>query len=127
MAQQLTFSPEIPNHVQLVDLGGRSYSIQVIWKERLSGWYMDVRLPDGTDVSLGARIAPGGLVVADTNRWDSASEHGGVLVATGKDPYAREDLGQVGGVNVAFFPREDFDEYLATLAAAGQLNLLVTP
>jgi hypothetical protein len=120
----LNFDTSLPKQTQVFSLDGRQYKIRAIWRERARGWYFHVSLPDGTGVSDGARVAAGGLVVPDLNRWDDEAVAGGVLFAYGKDEYAREDLGQPGGINVAYLTRSEWDTVLAE--AANLYSLLVT-
>ncbi len=123
---RLQFNPDLPKQPQLVTLGDQSYRILSTWRERLRGWYLDVSLTDGTDVALGVRVAAGGVIVPDINRWDDSSEAGGVLVAVGKDNYVREDLGVDGGINVKYMTRAEYDIVLAA-AVDTSISLLVTP
>lgn len=128
MALRLTFDPQNPKQNQAFSLDGRQYLVRSVWKDRLRGWYLDVRLADGTGVALGARVAPGGLLVPDMNRWDPTAEAGGLLVAIGRSDYAREDLGQVGGVNVAYMTRAEWDAVREAAAArTAAFEVLVTP
>ncbi len=124
MALRLNFDPSKPKQSQNVSLGGRQYTIRAVWKERLRGWYLDVRLIDGTDVALGARVNASGVVVRDMSRWNADLEAGGVLVATGVNDVIRESLGQQGGLNVYYLTRDEWDAAEASIATG--LDLLVT-
>lgn len=122
--RRLNFNTNFPKQVLVVPLGDRTYRIRQVWRERLRAWYLEISLVDGTEVAMGMRVAAGGVLVSDMNRWDSAGEAGGVLVATGRDLYAREDLGVQGGINVYYLTRTEWNAALAT-APSGDLDLLV--
>lgn len=123
--RRLTFNPSEAKDPQVVTLEGTSYRIRVAWRNRLRGWYMNVDLVDGTAVAHGVRVTAGGLLVHDMNRWNSALPAGGVLVGTGKEPYAKEDLGQPGGINVHYLTRDEWSAALAQVPS-GELDTLVT-
>lgn len=111
--ERLTFSPDFPDAFQTVSLGGTSYRIRSVWRERSRSWYLDVYLADGTGIALGRRVAASGILVRDLARTDANATYGGVLFAAGKDRYAREDLGVEGGINVYFATRAEWDEAFA--------------
>lgn len=123
--RRLTFNPENPKQTLVVQLGGRTYRIRQVWRERLRAWYLEISLVDGTEVAMGVRVAANATLVADMNRWDSSGEAGGVLFALGRDCYAREDLGVQGGINVYYASREEWVE-VSTISDTGALSLLVT-
>lgn len=116
--RQLRFNTTRPAATYLTTLGGTEYRITYVWRDRLCGWYIDVDLADGTGVARGRRVAPGGVLVHDMDRSDPLAPAGRVLVAVGKDDYAREDLGRVGGVQVVFMSREEWDGYQPDLSEA---------
>jgi hypothetical protein len=106
---RLRFNPELPNSIQTVTLGGTSYRIRTTWRERVRGWYLSLQLADGTDIALSRRITSSGIIVRDMARHDPTAPAGGVLMAVGKNKYAREDLGVDGGINVWFLLRGEWD------------------
>ena len=124
MALRLNFDPSKPKQTQIVSLDGRQYKIRAAWKERLRGWYLDVRLVDDTAVALGVRVNANGLLVRDMNRWNDALEAGGVLAAIGANDQIRESLGQPGGLNVLYLTRAEWDAAVASVG--GGFDLLVT-
>ena len=88
----LDLSAEDAHYTKTFTLESVQYLVELRWIDRMSSWYIDVSLVDGTPIARGRRVAPGG-----------------VLFATGKDRYAREDLGITGGVNVLYASRAEWD------------------
>tara|TARA_R110000868_G_scaffold11289_7_gene55236 strand:- start:2761 stop:3135 length:375 start_codon:yes stop_codon:yes gene_type:complete len=105
----LDLSAEDAHYTKTFTLESVQYLVELRWIDRMSSWYIDVSLVDGTSIARGRRVAPVGVLVWDLNSHDSASVSGGVLFATGKDRYAREDLGITGGVNVLYASRAEWD------------------
>lgn len=93
-----------------VTLGGSSFVLAFRWHARLRGWYMDVKLPDGTAVATGRRLSPGwGPVLGLTATGRPA---GTLWVQGDRDPYERADLGD--RLNVFYIgPDEIVDPVLA--------------
>lgn len=120
---RILFNPGLARQVGTVTLGDVTYRIRAVWRERARGWYIDVYLADGTAVAEGLRLSSGGLLVRDLNRHDADAVAGGVLYCLGKDRYAREDLGQDGGINLYYFSRAEWD----SVAWDTSEDVLITP
>ena len=112
-----------PNQIGPVDLNGVTYRVGAHWSDRLAGWYVDLYLADGTAIVEGVRVADGGLVVRDVSRHDVDAPGGGVIVALGKERYAREDFGVDGGINLYYLTQTEWD----TLYVATPEDVRITP
>jgi len=122
--QRLNLNPDLPRQRYIFTFDGTVYTVRATWRERLCKWTLDVFLVDGTEVALGCVVNASGTVVRDLNRWDPDAPAGPLLVAWGKDDYAREDLSQDGGIQVAFATRAEWDAILAQLPT--DFDVLVT-
>lgn len=112
----ITTTPEVDDGTQTVTLGGSQFRVRLYWRERLYGWYMDVRESDDTAVFLGRRLSPGGDPFAGI-RPENGPE--GVFFVMGPDEYARADLGV--SLLIYFIPDSEIpdpagDEYTVTVA-----------
>lgn len=91
MGLDIATFPELPQHTQTVTLDETQFRLRLTWLPRLQGWYLDLYALDETPLLLGRRLNPGwavnaGLVV------EGGPE--GLLLVSGTDGYAREDLGR---------------------------------
>lgn len=53
----LPFFPDQPRQFYDIALDGVEYRLDIRYVDRASSWYMDLRLPDGTGVIVGQRLA----------------------------------------------------------------------
>lgn len=91
MASVIPFYPELPSQRAIVELGGVVYQLQLTWRQRCQGWYLDLYDVSGALLLAGRRLVPGwgplvGLVAAGL-------PSGVALVVVGLSPYRRADLG----------------------------------
>lgn len=91
MAIEFTVFPDIPKTTQTVSIEGIQYQLTLTWIERTQGWYMDLRLLDGTDVALGQRLSPGWGPLFHLLPENAPP---GVFLVSGPDPYNQDTLGQ---------------------------------
>ncbi len=72
-------------------LDGTQFRLRLTWRHRLQGWYLDLYALDETPLLLARRLCPGWSL-----NLGLAIEGGpdGVLLCTGVDGYARDDLGR---------------------------------
>mgnify|MGYP003436277112 FL=1 len=88
--RQLSLSPVGYRRRQSVALGGIEVQIATRWADGPGAWYVDVATASGEPVLSGCRVSPGGYV------WQEGADPrlpAGSLIATGPDPYRRDQLG----------------------------------
>lgn len=90
MASTLPADPSQVEQTYRIVLDGRAYRLTLRWSQRRIGWYLDLETDAGRALVQGRRLCPlasplAGLVDAEAPA--------GILLVTGPDGYAREDLG----------------------------------
>lgn len=90
MGQIFSTFQQLPEHTQTVTLDDEQFRATLIYRERLTAWYLDLRTLDEEDIALGRRVSvEWGPLVGLTP--ENAPE--GFIYVRGPDPYRREDLG----------------------------------
>jgi len=107
MAREIQVFPDIPAHIQTVELAGRELRIRLRWRERMERWYIGFFETDGTAIRTGKKITPGYSPSLDALE----PEQFGILYVDGPlDDYERYDLGS--RLKLYHFPPEDLPEDL---------------
>jgi len=94
MAFIVTSFPDQDDTSQTVTISDGSNIIRLYWRERLMGWYYDIRLVDNTAIALGRRLSSdyGPLMgLVPENR------PAGEFIVQGPSGYARDDFGSNEG------------------------------
>ncbi len=87
---------EIPTHSdqpqgsRVVVLDGAQFRIDLTWRERVSGWYLDLYAADDTPLALGRRLSSRWWPLAGLSVVGAPT---GQIIVRGPDPYVRADLG----------------------------------
>lgn len=118
MGLDLATFPDLPQHTQTVALDGTQFRLRLTWRRRCRGWYADLYALDETPLLLGRRLCPGwainvGLVVEDGPT--------GLLLVSGSDGYAREDLGR--SLRITYYTRAELQEADALRAVADPVRV----
>lgn len=88
MPFKLPFYHDYPAHRYQVALDGVVYEVRLTYRDRRTSWYLDLWDEQGNALLAGQRLSPnwspqGGLITDGPP---------GLLVAFGRDPYARNEL-----------------------------------
>lgn len=91
MAGEFPAFPAYPQYSMKIPIATVIYLFTFTWRERMSSWYLDVSLEDGTELLRGKRLSPSwptlkGLLLQDAME--------GVLFVRGPDQIAQEDFGR---------------------------------
>ena len=95
--------PAYPRHSYIVTLGETRYRFTFTWRERPRSWYMDMELPDGTELVKGRRLSAGWSPLSSVDLGEHSLD--GVLICRGPDAYERADWGSA--LVLAFVPLDD--------------------
>lgn len=108
MASLVTTFASTPDTIQTVTLAGVQYRLRMYWRERLQGWYLDLRELDETAVVLGRRFSVGS---GPLTGFLSAEMPDGQLYVQGVDGYEQADLGNELGdaLTLWFFTTEEIE------------------
>lgn len=104
MAVQLPIYADLPEHDYTIALDGVQYQIRLVYRERRSSWYLDLRDEQGEPIALGRRLSPGWSMTVGVPNAPP-----GALVALGYDPYPRDgvQLWYITEAELAAAPSED--------------------
>lgn len=91
MTQKINVFPGLRQHTQRVTLDGSIYRITLTWRDRVSGWYMDLFDVDDVPISVGRRLSPGWSPMFSVL---PAGRPPGTFIVVGEPDYGREDLGE---------------------------------
>lgn len=105
MPHILSVRPDLRKQRQRVDLDGITYRIDLTWRDRARGWYLDLYTQDGAPIALGRRVT------ADWSPLHGTTDPRippGLLQAVGPDDYTREDLGD--RLQLIYFTEEELSK-----------------
>jgi len=102
MGQAIKAFPVKPHDWQTVPLGDGKFRITLTWRERCRAWYLDVYTAAGVAVALGRRVSPGYGPLLDLSLPTGPE---GMIIASGKDPYRREDFGD--SVRLVYYEEDE--------------------
>jgi len=97
--------PELPAYTQTVDLDGEPYEIRLYWRERLDGWYMDLRTSEEQPIALGRRLSPQSLPMYAETLPDGPP---GLFIVRGPPNYRRKALGKT--LLLKYYPADEVRE-----------------
>jgi len=90
MGQILSTFHALPDHTQTTTLGGTQYRVRLRWRQRLSGWYLDLLTLDELPIALGRRVSAHWTPLYEINPPGLPD---GIMFVRGLDDYPREELG----------------------------------
>lgn len=91
MPVEISTRSDLRKQRQRVELDGSLYLIDLTWRQRLSGWYLDIYAQDRSPLALGRRLDPGWSPTSGSLNPDLPS---GAFLAVGPADYSRADLGE---------------------------------
>jgi hypothetical protein len=105
MPRRIPVFPDLPSHIETVELAGTAYRFEFQWRQRLEKWYISVYEDDETPILVGQKIEPGTAPVILRLTLD---EVGLIYVIAPFEDYDRADLGDK--VQLVHFTPEEVEE-----------------